>query len=270
MWFSNPVRAIDPAPVTSTVQYFTFSDHDSVFQIGEDLIYNVSYAFIDIGQVRIKVLDKITEQNKSYYKAIVYIDSYKGVPFVDLHAIYESSIKPSIYSMWFRSRTKMDSQWKYVLYTYDYQNHNLCFEHGIWGKQKIEKRDTVQVDTVYQDGLSLFYFARANLMSQCKVNIPTVVSEEKVNTFISFSTERSGEKIDSVQYPIDVVHFRGKADFVGIFGLTGDFEGWFSNDAARVPILAKMKVLIGNVRIELRQWKREGWMPPRYVENMNK
>jgi hypothetical protein len=60
-----------------------------------------------------------------------------------------------------------------------------------------------------------------------------------------------------------VVKFDGKLDFTGIFGLSGEFEGWFSNDEARVPILAKMKVLIGSVTIELMSWKRKGWAPPR-------
>jgi hypothetical protein len=59
------------------------------------------------------------------------------------------------------------------------------------------------------------------------------------------------------------VGFDGRADFVGIFGLTGGFEGWFSNDEARVPIMAKMKVLIGSVTIELMRWNRPGWTPPR-------
>ena len=49
---------------------------------------------------------------------------------------------------------------------------------------------------------------------------------------------------------------------IQIFGLTGVFEGWFSDDAASVPISAKMHVLIGSVRIELLRWKRSNWTPP--------
>jgi hypothetical protein len=70
-------------------------------------------------------------------------------------------------------------------------------------------------------------------------------------------------EVDAIDYPVDVVHFDGHLDFVGIFGLTGGFEGWFSNDEARVPIMAKMKVLIGSVTVELMKWNRQGWTPPR-------
>ena len=51
---------------------------------------------------------------------------------------------------------------------------------------------------------------------------------------------------------------QGNAEFVGIFGLTGEFSGWFWNDDARIPIVAKMQVIIGSVTIELMSWKRPG------------
>jgi hypothetical protein len=89
-------------------------------------------------------------------------------------------------------------------------------------------------------------------------------------TLIKFTNEHTSEKIDAIDYPVDLVHFEGNAGFVGIFGLTGDFEGWFSNDAARVPVLAKMKVILGNVRIELMKWKRKDWNPPRYIETRSR
>jgi hypothetical protein len=28
--------------------------------------------------------------------------------------------------------------------------------------------------------------------------------------------------------------------------------------------VAKMQVFLGNVKLELKQWKREGWTPPKY------
>src|SRR5271157_3827077 len=78
--------------------------YDSAFQVGEELTYNVSYAFIDLGQVRLKVVDKIQKEGKTMYRAMAYIDSYKGVPLVDLHTTYESLISESLYARWFRAR----------------------------------------------------------------------------------------------------------------------------------------------------------------------
>jgi hypothetical protein len=72
--------------------------------------------------------------------------------------------------------------------------------------------------------------------------------------------------IDAVDYPVDVVRFDGRADFVGVFGLTGGFEGWFSNDDASIPITARMKVILGSIKVELTKWKRGNWAPPKFTE----
>lgn len=243
---------------------------DSVFHVGEELTYNVSYASFDIGQVRIKLIESVTKDHLSYYKAEAHIDSYRGVPFVDLHAVFMSLMDGGVYATHFESRTKQDNEWPEVKYDFDYSRHTLVISHSVWKTNKVGRRDTLSLDTLSQDGLSLFYFARKYLFTKQNINIPTVVSEKKGNTLINFTPDRRKEEIEAVQYPIDLIHFEGEAGFVGIFGLTGGFEGWFSNDAARVPILAKMKVIIGSVRIELMKWKREGWAPPQYLEGLSK
>ena len=55
----------------------------------------------------------------------------------------------------------------------------------------------------------------------------------KLLLIYNFGIEHSEEEIDAVKYPIDVMKLDGRANFVGVFGLTGGFEGVFSNDAAR-------------------------------------
>jgi len=130
----------------------------------------------------------------------------------------------------------------------------------------VTQRDSIALTGPTQDGLSLFFYARDRLPYREKVNVPAVVNEQIVNTYINFVGERTSVEVDAVDHPIDVLRFEGTAQFTGIYGLTGDFEGWFSNDDARVPILAKMKVILGSVTIELMQWTRSGWAPPRAKE----
>lgn len=235
-----------------------------MFRLGEELVYNVSYASFDIGQIRITLDEQSDEQGRHVYKAVAHIDSYKNIPFVNLHTIYESSIDESVYAHWFRSRTKNNDAWGYAIYDFKYPDKKLYIQRGVWNTGTVEKRDTIALDTLYQDGLSIFYFARANVLRRQQVRIPTIVNESKGDTRINFTVEHAHEEIDAVNYPVDLVHFDGEAKFIGIFGLTGAFEGWFSNDEARIPIIATMKVLIGNVRLELIKWKRNNWNPPRY------
>jgi hypothetical protein len=248
---------------TNIYSSFISNVPDSVFHVGEELVYNVSYASIDIGQVRVKQLEEITKDGNKLIKSIAYIDSYKGVPFVDLHAVFQSLTHSNGYTTWFSARDKQDDAWKSYIYNFDYHNHSMYIEESIWKSGNVDKRDTLSIDTLYQDGLSLFFSARKHLFDQKQVAIPVVVNEKKFTTTVNFLGQRTKEDIDAVNYPVDLIYFEGQTGFTGIFGLTGGFEGWFSNDAERVPVIAKMKAIIGKIRIELMSWTRTGWAPPK-------
>ncbi|MEJ5350872.1 MAG: hypothetical protein WHS65_04690 [Melioribacteraceae bacterium] len=59
---------------------------------GEDLTYEVSWWFIKIGTIR-TIVTEIKKQNDDYLiKASVFIDSYSGLPFVNLHSIFETEM----------------------------------------------------------------------------------------------------------------------------------------------------------------------------------
>lgn len=238
----------------------------SVLFEGEELVYNVRYGFIDLGQVKIVTKEKVHSNNSTVYSTQAIIQSYSGIPFVDLHAIYESLVDTVGFSRQFVARTKEGESWRFARYRFQYDQGRVVME--LSGRDTlIEQRDTVLLDIPYHDGLSIFFYARDQLFSGRKMAIPTFVKEEKVKTYIDFKNERSSVETDFIDYPVDVVGFDGTAGFVGVYGLTGDFEGWFSNDEARVPIKAKMKVIVGSVTLELVSWKRPGWQPPRGSEN---
>lgn len=239
---------------------------DGIFQVGEELIYNVSYLGFDLGRIKIKLLEKESDSTSSWYKAIAYMDTYKGVPLVDLHSVFESTFNNEIYSKYFQARDKDNDHWKLFKYNFIYPENKVLVEEGIWKSNSVNRKDTISVDTFYQDGLSLFYFARGHLRDKKQIKVPVFVNEKKGYAQIRFTGQQKNEKIKAVDYPIDVLYFDGVAEFIGVFGLTGGFEGWFSNDYAHVPILAKMKVIIGNIRIELMEWKKPGWSPPRYLQ----
>lgn len=232
---------------------------------GEDLTYNVRYYTFDLGQVRIKTLKRIDKGKSASFQTIAYIDSYKKVPLANLHAIFESLIDTAVYSHVFLGKALDGDSWAFGRYTFDYPAQRVYMESGR-RDTIVQKRDTLFINSKMQDGLSLFFYARDRLFSGKKENIPAVVQEKKVNTYIDFSGKRKSVDLDFVGYPVDVVGFEGTMEFTGIFGLTGDFEGWFSNDEARIPIVAKMKVILGSVTIELMQWNRVGWKPPRGIE----
>ena len=239
-----------------------------MFFVGERLEYEVSYSIFSLGTVKIEIIDSAQKNGVTVFRAKALMDSYSGVPFVNLHWIFFSEIDPQLYSHYFSGVDNKDTNnVSYSNYSFDYPRNRIIIEEGIRQQQDSAKKTTDTISATYQDGLSLFYYARGNVHSNRSENVPTFVSGKKVNTYIDFLNKKTSSEIDAVKYPIETTELEGRADFVGIFGLTGGFSGWFSNDEAAVPIIAKMKVIIGSVRLELIKWNRPGWVPPRASED---
>ena len=234
-------------------------------EVGEDITYVVKYLAFEIGEIRIKVLKEIVEDKDTLYSAIAYINSYDGIPFVDLHQIYETKFDAKLISHYFKG-TILEDDTTYTEYYFNKNKNNIHILKGREGTKKIWKDTLATYDRDYQDGLSLFYFARLNTGQQKKVNVPVFINEKYEKTYINFYKEVEDMDIDAVDYDIACVRLDGETEFRGIFGLTGYFEGWFSDDESAVPIVAKMQVIIGSIKLELKQWKKKGWMPPKYID----
>ncbi len=236
-------------------------------QVGEDLTYEVSYLFLKLGKIQTIVKDKNKIDGKIYYDAVAYIDSYSGIPFVDLHQIYETKLTPDYYSKYFHGVVQYDDYSSYTNYYFNYKKSIIKVLKGKVQPPEVWTDSTTTADTLYQDGLSILFYTRMNSGRDTSVNLPCFVNEQKVVTKINFYDKVEPVSINSVNYNIACEKIDGSTDFISVFGLTGHFEGWFSNDSAAVPILAKMKVIIGNVTLELKQWNRKGWEPPKYEED---
>lgn len=233
-----------------------------VLQPGEELFYEVSFLGVKLGSVKV-----ITEQTEildgaNVYKTKAYIDSYSGIPFVDLHSIFEAWIDESVtYSHKFEGHTKCQNDWDYHLILYNSKKKTINNEK--WLRGDILHKFNFSTQKKWNDGLSIFFLARKYLYLKRNIVIPTIVDKDTVTTAINFVGNQDYVKIDAVDYSVNTIYFNGKANWTGLYGLTGNFEGWFSNDYARIPIKAKMNVYVGNVVIELKTWKRAGWSPPR-------
>jgi hypothetical protein len=249
------------ALVTEPVQ-----QNDRMLQVGEELEYSVHYSFFNIGTIHFKVTDKEDKNGQSMYRACAIMDSNPSLSWlVDLHIRFYSEMdQDAITYKWLSE----DSSSKIITYrkmNFDYVKHNMYYEWGEklrTGEYKKNGERVIKITNTCEDGLSLFYYAREHAREKRQEKIPTFVDTNEVTTVINFGIEHGEEDIDGVKYPVDMMKLDGRADFVGVFGLTGGFEGVFSNDVAGIPITARMKVILGSIKVELKNWKRENWIPP--------
>lgn len=235
-------------------------DSNGVMQESEELIYEVSWTVIKLGTIRIKTFRD--------YRAEAHIDSYDGIPFVDLHSIHYCTMDSNFFSLGSRSIDKKENEWRGIEYIYDLAHRILTVEETFRSdpqlppvRQRILDTLRLNSDKVV-DGLSIAYFPRSLIHTKQTVNVPTVLYGKIGVTTYRFTDIKSEEAIGALDRPVRVVELDGSTTAEGLYGMTGEFRGWFSDDAAAVPIKGKLKVLIGNVTVELVGWHRSGWAPP--------
>ena len=225
-----------------------------MFQPGEVLEYEVSYIGILLGTIKMTVERVDTVRGHNIVKARADIDTAPGIPFVEFHSVFETWMDASAqFSHQFLSTSKTRSGVEYTRYDFLFSQGKIRVEEGV-NKTKHKEFDFL-TPRRWNDGLSLFFFAREFVKSGRYVSVPTAI--------INFrDIQRENVEIKSLKNPVKTLYFKGEAKWKGIYGLEKDFEGWFSDDEARVPIRAKMKVIIGKVDIQLVRWKRANWSPP--------
>ncbi|MBM2840237.1 MAG: hypothetical protein HW412_765 [Bacteroidetes bacterium] len=232
----------------------------SVFTEDEDLVYEVRWTFFKIGTIHIKSLGE--------FKAIAHIDSYEGLPFVDLHSVHYAEMDSAFCSLGGYAIDKDGENWKGLHYTPDQSTRRVAIEQ-LYQKAptsppyKREPKDTIQLESnAFVDGLSIGYFPRLFLHAARTVNMPTLLKGKVGTTTFYFTNTRTTESISALDDPVRVVEVEGTTSAVGVFGMTGEFTGWFSDDEAAVPIKGKLKVILGSVTVELIKWNRKDWKPP--------
>ncbi len=154
---------------------------------GEELEYEVSFLGIKLGTIKMITEATQTLNGKTVYKMKAYIDSRPGIPFVDLHSVYESWMDNSAtYSHQFAANTKQsENSWMYDKYVFDYDHTVIQMEK--FEDKKLKSKKSITTPKKWNDGCSLFFTARQLLFAKKSIKIPTVVQEDTVFTTIAFS-----------------------------------------------------------------------------------
>jgi len=239
------------------------SDKTDKLLVGEDLTYVVKYAFFNLGEIRFNVVEKTEFKNTCVYKTVAYIDSYPDLPFVQIHQVYESYIdSSSLFPLKFFAQIFGEDT---VFIKYDFIGDSLVqIQKETRDGTKILLDSAASIHQPVQDGLSILYYTRSIIGKEQTIKIPCFVNAREEITTINFNEEAEPVSVEAVDYEIDCVYLDGYTDFVSVYGMTGNFEGWFSNDQYSVPIRAKLNVIIGSVDLELIKWNSTLWNPPIY------
>lgn len=240
-----------------------FSGSQNVFYEGEELVWEVSYAGVKLGSIKTICEAEANLDGETTYKAKAYLQSYDGIPFVYLKTIYESWIDETLsYSHRFKALTYKENADKDLQkIDFDYADEEIISSKEFNGR--VYRRDTVLTSKKWNDGLSLMFLARQYSTMNRKAITNVFIDVQQGSATINFRNKKEKVKISSTDYPVKTVFLDGEANFKGVYGFAGYFKGYFSDDDARIPVLAYLNLYLGRAKIELVSWKRGDWRPPK-------
>ncbi len=242
------------------------ADSGSVMQSGEELTYEASYLFFKIGGVKFHVLGKTVYDSIPAYRLRADIDSYSGVPFVNLHAIYDTYADARTLMCLFTSNSQKEGDgWLYT-------SCDLRFAKGR-GDWKQSKNGVPMgniefpLHKAYTDGLSFFYYLREASMAadgeRMHLKVPIIVDTVRSSVDLTINEKKEACSVSAFKFPIESCRMSGHINFTGFFGVTGGFTGWMSADSAEVPLKGDVNVILGSIVVQLKSAGRTGWVPPR-------
>lgn len=238
----------------ASAQQSVLSDHQelpriahSAFQAGERLEYDVSYGWIDAGEAIIEVNE--TEQTVGGRELLHVVGKGNSLGafnfFFKVRDRYESYIDKDGVFPWLFVRDIHEGGFEMKQY-YTFNQKE---------QQVKTKKGTYDVPVGVQDMISAFYYARtidyANAEEGDVFEMWIFIDEELWPLRIRYLRT---EEITIDKGTFDCMVFVPVVQEGRIFKKEEDMMVWVTNDKNKIPVLAKAKILVGSVTMELRDY----------------
>ena len=211
------------------------------FQIGERLIYNVSFTGITAGQASLEIVNDTLVNN--YHQLHIRFKARTTFPISSIYTINDQV------DTWLDSKYLYTKKLTKNIREGNYKNDSytiIDYDQSI----AITNGDTVIIDQFLRDPYSLFYFLRT---------IPLIIDEtidftafdgKKITPFQVITKTKETINTMAGTFPCLVVKpFR---EGTTLLKNKGDMMIWFSDDKIRLPIQIKIKLKYGSMLLKLK------------------
>jgi hypothetical protein len=230
-------------------------NNDFNWHLNEEFSYKVSYTFIRLGTVKLHVADTVRIDAIKVYKIVMRVDSNPLLFWVNMHSEFEGYVDEQFRPVLYYSNENINGTNYKGTFKFDHRNRLASADfRSVEDSTQFIKKVLPYNDTLY-DGISLIFFARANVSHKKPCTVDVMVEDKKGPVFLNFTGRKEKLSIDGIDEELSCYYLVGDMQVKGIAGVSGPYEGWFSTDSQRVPLYAKLKVFIGSVTIELEEWK---------------
>jgi len=210
------------------------------FNIGEKLIYDVSFAGIKAGKAFLEVLGDDDNSNEIHIR----FTAKTTFPFSSIYSINDQI------DTWLDSK---DLYSKKILKSINQGNYSKKSETIIDHKNfiSITNKDTMHIEGYIYDPYSLFYVLRTK---------PLIIGETiKINTVgkkkimpIQIIT-KSEEAINTIYGSFNCLVVKPFRKGSTLLKNKGDMMIWFSNDKKKIPVQIKIKLQYGSMLLKIKE-----------------
>ena len=232
-----------------TVSWAGDSDRDPPssarpFQIGEQFTYEISWMNIKAGTAVMGVT-AVTEENHPLIKLVTTAQSRPAITkFFPVDNRVESILNPETLlpeHLTFRRREgKKKEDMEYTFYQ----------KEGTVIEVKGGSTETLPILPHTQDAISCLYYVRSELTPRPGWSLTMNVHHDTKNYKLNVLVEKV-ETIRGAWGELETVRVLVVMPFQGIFLNQGNIRVWFTNDARRIPLRMKAKVVIGSLVADL-------------------
>lgn len=227
---------------------------EEILEWREEFTYEVRYSFFRLGTVEVEVVGDTLYRGQKAWWLRTKITSNSSIPFVGHEENHYNSLVVLGDSLPYTLRYWRDNvdedEYEDTVYEYDY-------DAGlVYIKEPEGVRDTLALEEPSSSGQLILLYARLFAGSDRTYTMPVYAEREKGYIVGGNSPETDRREYDAFDGPVDTYYSRGEADVQGPFGFRGRYEAWFRTDELRVPVEARMKVWLGNVKVRLTEYKK--------------
>ncbi len=240
------------------------------FYPGEKLTYSVEYMSMEIARVDFYFLDPIDTLGTRLYHVKSEIKSNTRVPILVVHDTYESYFDENCRPYLYRGHgLRRNFAFRFV-YRFDPRKgeiHACEYRQNSREEKLVYESHVTSKDRIF-DGLTLFYFIRAHLKSL--VSYKTVHTQIFINgktRSVQFTPLKKLYQAKFINQTVASIPLDLRLGFKGIAGLRDRMKFKLSADEKVIPLLGELKVVLGKVRIRLRDYV-PGQLP--YIQSAEK
>jgi len=214
------------------------------FQVGEQFTYEISWMNIAAGTAVMGVTAE-TEGNRPLVKLLTTAQSGPVITmFFPVDNRVESMLDPeTLLPEHLSFRRREGKKKEDIEYTF-HQNEGTVTE------VKGGSTETLQILPHSQDAISCLYYVRSELMPTPGWSLTMNVHHDKKNHTLDVLVEKV-EAITGAWGTIEAIRVLVVMPLQGIFSDQGNIRVWFTNDARRIPLRMKAKVVVGTIVADL-------------------